>query len=804
MKLITIILLVCSPIVLIGATRTVSLDGTQQYTSIQTAIDACSNGDIVEVYPGEYFEHLNTNGRSITIQSRYHITQSEETINNTIIHSVPQYSCLKVNSQESVTINGFTLMNNFPVNFGVNLFECVGTGGGIYVTSNSNISIENCVITNCIGGGAGGIAFSGNNLYMSNTKVYNNYGAEYGGGLSLYGESINSVIFDTQHLNCIYNNTSRSGMDITLIYLDIPVQIDLNIFSINLSEPDYFFILEAETSGVTISVQNSYFNLINHDLYVSTDGDDTNSGITPLEPLKTIAYAVKIIEPDSLNPKTIHLAPGIYDISNSNQYFPFRVKSHCRLVGDDSDNTWFDNEMTQRHYINLSKQDDISIENISFHPYISQIGPLGIGGCYNIALRNLKFEGTFGAPRISMYLANNIICENIIVKNSTIDDLNLAIKTMRCDNVFLNNIIIDSLEITGSMANFMGIDAMETDLIIRNSIISNCYGYDVSVLFYQNIEPASTAYSFDMSNTLIFNNVSYGSNLWSKSPVYLSNRYQRMNINNCTFANNNGVNTNVLLVKGDCDINNAIIYNPGNYFDIFFSNVYDTYTHHPTINYSLIRTPFGASNVSLVDTNNVMINTNPLFMGSVIQPMDISVPHYYCLSDNSPCINAGTPDTLGLGIPPMDLAGNHRIWGGRIDMGCYEFDSPPVSIINPEYPPIPDRIVMSIYPNPVYLSGSKGAYTFIEFTLPTKAKEPPLVEIFNIKGQKVKSIRLTESYNSLVRKAGLSNQVKLSGEFYSTIWNCRDDNNKLLSTGTYIIRLITDGRCSSKKITVIK
>jgi len=803
MKLLILILLVCSPIFLFGITRTVSLDGTQQYTSIQAAIDSCSNSDIVEVYPGEYFEHLNTNGRSITIQSRYYITQSVETINNTIIHSTPQYSCLKVNTQESVTINGFTLMNNFPVDFGVNLFDCAGTGGGIYATNNSNINIENCIVTNCIGGGAGGIAFSGNNLYMSNTKVYNNYGAEYGGGLSLYGESINSVIFDTQHLNSIYNNTSRSGMDITLIYLDIPVQIDLDIFSINLSEPDYFFIIEAETSGVTISVQNPFFNLINHDLYVSTNGDDTNSGISPLEPLKTIAYAVKIIEPDSLNPKTIHLAPGIYDISNSNQYFPFRVKSHSSLVGDYSGNILFDNEMTQRHYMNLSLQNDITIDNISFHPYISQTGPLGIGGCSNITLRNLKFEGTFGAPRISMYLANNILCENIIVKNSLINDLNLAIKTMRCDNIVLNNMIIDSLEITGGMANSIGIDAGETDLAIRNSIISNCYGYDVSVLFYQNIEPASTEYSFDMSNTLIFNNISYGSNLWSGAPVYLSNRYQHMKINNCTIANNNGVNTNVLRIKGDCDINNSIFYNPGNSRDVVFWNVYDGYIHHPSINYSLLNSPFFAVDSTLVSSSNLLVNTNPLFLGTTNPIYDLTMPEYYQLSAGSPCINAGTPDTLGLCIPPMDLAGNYRVWNGRIDMGCYEYGAP-VTNEDPVYPFVPDKIVLSTYPNPVYLNASKGAYTFIEFSLSEKAKEPPLVEIFNIKGQKVKSFRLSESYNSLVRKANLSNQVKLSGEFYSTIWNCKDDNNKLLSTGTYIIRVSADGRCSSKKITVIK
>ncbi|MBM4398731.1 MAG: hypothetical protein FJ041_00145 [Candidatus Cloacimonetes bacterium] len=803
MKLITLILLVCSPIVLIGATRTVSLDGTQQYTSIQTAIDASINGDIVEVYPGEYIEHLNTNGRSITIRSRYYYTHSHVTIVSTIIHSIPQYSCLKVEFQETVTIDGFTLMNNCPLDFNYN-FNTLAVAGGIKVSNNSSINIMNCQINNCIGWSAGGIVFEGNNFFMSNTQIYDNFGYYISGGVSIDGDNANSIVFDVINLNSVYNNTSQRAMDISLSNLPDAFHISLMTLSVILTEPDGFFVRYYDNYDTTLSVLYASLNLINQDIYVSPNGNDSNTGLSPQDPLKTIAYAVRVIESDSINPKTIHLLPGVYSFSMSNQYFPLTLKSHTRLIGDAMEGVYLDTGLSKRGFFGFNSKTDIHIENITFMPNNAYEPLVGFGESNNIVLRNLQFNGTFAFDRISFVYVNNVICENIIVTNSTINDLNLAFRTMRCDNIILNNIIIDSLEITGGMANFMGIFSGETDLTIRNSIFSNCYGYDVAVLFYQNIEPASTEYSFDMSNTLIFNNVSYGSILWSGAPVYLSNRYQRMKINNCTIANNNGVNTNVLRIKGDIDINNSIFYNPGNSRDVVFWNVYDGYVHHPSINYSLLNRPFYAVDSTLVSSSNLLINTNPLFMGSVIQPMDISDPHYYCLSDNSPCINAGTPDTLGLGIPLMDLAGNHRIWDGRIDMGCYEYGSSPVSNINPEYPSIPDRIVMSIYPNPVYLSGSKGAYTFIEFTLPTKAKEPPLVEIFNIKGQKVKSIRLTESYNSLVRKAGLSNQVKLSGEFYSTIWNCRDDNNKLLSTGTYIIRLITDGRCSSKKITVIK
>jgi hypothetical protein len=191
------------------------------------------------------------------------------------------------------------------------------------------------------------------------------------------------------------------------------------------------------------------------------------------------------------------------------------------------------------------------------------------------------------------------------------------------------------------------------------------------------------------------------------------------------------------------------------------------------------------------------IFTSPLFDSTGENP--------FVLSSNSLCIDAGIADTTGLNLPPMDLAGNYRLWNNRIDMGCYEYGSEPyVSVVNPENPPLPDMIALSTYPNPVYLTGSKGAFTFIEFTLPDKAKSQPVIEIFNIKGQKIKTIRLTESYNGMINKAGLSNQVKQNGEFYSTIWNGKQDNNKQVSSGTYLIRVSSDGKWATKKICIIK
>jgi hypothetical protein len=44
----------------------------------------------------------------------------------------------------------------------------------------------------------------------------------------------------------------------------------------------------------------------------------------------------------------------------------------------------------------------------------------------------------------------------------------------------------------------------------------------------------------------------------------------------------------------------------------------------------------------------------------------------FALQPGSPCVDAGTPDTSGLQVPPTDLEGLARIYNGRIDIGAFE------------------------------------------------------------------------------------------------------------------------------------
>ncbi len=56
-----------------------------------------------------------------------------------------------------------------------------------------------------------------------------------------------------------------------------------------------------------------------------------------------------------------------------------------------------------------------------------------------------------------------------------------------------------------------------------------------------------------------------------------------------------------------------------------------------------------------------------------IDPDPAFIPGSAELSWQSPCIEAGTPDTSGLMLPLLDLAGNPRLANERVDMGAFEY-----------------------------------------------------------------------------------------------------------------------------------
>ncbi len=98
-----------------------------------------------------------------------------------------------------------------------------------------------------------------------------------------------------------------------------------------------------------------------------------------------------------------------------------------------------------------------------------------------------------------------------------------------------------------------------------------------------------------------------------------------------------------------------------------------------------------------------------------------------------------------------------------------------------------NSIHLSNYPNPFNPS------TKINFCLTTKSKDKVEIEIFNIKGQNIRTLECIDCVDAL------SSQM-----MHSIIWNGKDKNGKTVSSGVYYYRLKIGDHHKTKKMLMLK
>jgi hypothetical protein len=191
------------------------LNVPSQYSTIQSAILASSNGDTVLVAPGTYFENINFRGKRIVVTSWYALNQNTMYIDSTIINgSQPVHpdtaSCVLIVSGEdtSAVFQGFTLTGGTGTVWRDEHNGGLYREGGGILTALSSPTIKHNVIkyndasnnTGVASCGGGGIRSGDGNPRILNNIIMHNKG-RYGGGIVL---NFTGAIVKN---NVVYRNT---------------------------------------------------------------------------------------------------------------------------------------------------------------------------------------------------------------------------------------------------------------------------------------------------------------------------------------------------------------------------------------------------------------------------------------------------------------------------------------------------------------------------------------------------------------------------------------------------------------------
>ncbi|MBT7789823.1 MAG: hypothetical protein HN757_13175, partial [Calditrichaeota bacterium] len=146
------ILLVTLSLMVPHLLQAVVINVPEDIETIQGAIQASEDGDVVLVAPGEYDENLDFLGKAITVTSHIHLDDNRDFIENTIIDGGRRDCVVAFNNEEgrNSVLRGFTIQNGIQ--------DC---GGGIDCQRLSSPELNDLLVTgNEARGYGGGIYFS--------------------------------------------------------------------------------------------------------------------------------------------------------------------------------------------------------------------------------------------------------------------------------------------------------------------------------------------------------------------------------------------------------------------------------------------------------------------------------------------------------------------------------------------------------------------------------------------------------------------------------------------------------------------
>ncbi len=418
-----------------------------EFSTIQDAINAASNGDSVMVSPGFYPENINFEGKSITVSSLYSIENDSLLIGATIIDAQENGSVATFANDENdeSILQGFTLQNGSGNDEDPDGNGSYYTyGGGVYCEDSSPL-IKDCIIQNNIaneGGGGGIFCYNaspvfvrcqingnetddvGGGLYSRSESspelyycsFYDNT-AEFGGGCYMRNEStpiMQNVIFNA-------NTALNSGGGITLKDDADLEAYEVHIINndaeglgggiyINNADPEFVYCLVADnssSSGGGVYIRNNSIVELSNTTIANNSANLDGNGIYMRDNVEVVVFNTIVWNNGS---PQIHFRSNGTDVQLDVEYSMIQNGEDGVEVNDNGDLNWgFGNLDEEPYFCNISDGDYYVRENSPcldggangslIGCFQAGCGPVNLGPVWYVGLNgNNTNDGSFEAP----------------------------------------------------------------------------------------------------------------------------------------------------------------------------------------------------------------------------------------------------------------------------------------------------------------------------------------------------------------------------------------------------------------------
>lgn len=738
---------------------TVKQDGSGDFTTIQQGVDSAGNLDTVLVWPGTYYENVIIENKDVVLASLFLTTSNPDYIEQTIINGNRTGSCIAIkNTADTTSVCGFSLTNGSGNNT-TGSFK----GGGTFIRY-ASVRLTNCMIRdNLVKGGGGGLSISESWVYLKKVTVENNQAYIWGGGMLI---AYSFVVFDTVDRCNIYNNYSPHGTDIAKGAGQEHLHLAVDTFTV--LNPDSYYMHSSfggiPPTDITWDINTAMIESVTQDLYVSPQGDNDNSGTTPGEPLKDIWFAMLKMEADSLQPDTIHIAPGTYSPS-AGEKFPLGLKRYVSIKGVSKDSCILDAEDEIYHF-----------HATDYYPIHFSVSDLTLKNGNGIT------NTYFGWSNIYTRFNSNFTFKDLNVINN--HSRQSAIVFGNADSAVLSGCTItDNVGGSGFRISIgdPGVDyapvRVENCIIQRNipdySMPSEDGYLGRGMTIWAQLPPPNSV-GVHLYNCLISDNHGrthpYGSDIYGSG---FSVDNTRAYVINCTFGNNTTDSPDGgcvgVVENAELNIYNSILFNDSPaelymYYGINELNVYNSLVEGGEEGINV----YSGGTLYYAPTN---IDADPMWDTAGMFP--------YSLTGESPCIDAGTLGLpSGIELPETDLAGNPRVYNGYIDMGAYEY-GPWVGIDQYVTGSRTENIdYLNVFPNPFRFE------TTISYKNPEKGQT--IIQIFDLEGQVIKT---------LLHVNGQPGRGEIR-------WQGIDHAGKQVPPGTYVLSVTVNGLRKDSEILI--